>query len=197
MLGPLMLLAVGAVFAGWLFFSESSVANFLGHSPSVSIAYDMAHVRYDHSGGVLVDREMYGVESAGHGGEDQPIIPLPMLAGGAAAFAGLGLAYMLHLKNRAQSERIAKGLQPLTRLLEGKYWIDELYDRVVVQPLHYLGRIFFAFDKAIIDSIVWFVGMVPQVSGTALRLTVQRGYLQGYAATMLFGLLAILLICFL
>jgi NADH-quinone oxidoreductase subunit L len=104
---------------------------------------------------------------------------------------------MLHLKNRAQSERIAKGLQPLTRLLEGKYWIDELYDRVVVQPLHYLGRIFFAFDKAIIDSIVWFVGMVPQVSGTALRLTVQRGYLQGYAATMLFGLLAILLICFL
>ena len=120
-----------------------------------------------------------------------------MLAGGAAAFAGLGLAYMLHLKNRAQAERLARGLQPLTGLLEGKYWIDELYDLIVVRPLHYLGRIFFAFDKAIIDSIVWFVGMVPQVSGTALRLTVQRGYLQGYAATMLFGLLAILLICFL
>jgi NADH-quinone oxidoreductase subunit L len=197
MLGPLMLLAVGAVFAGWVLFSESTVSAFLGHSPSVSIAYNMAHVRYDHSGGVMVDREMYGmdVNAADRTTEYQP--PWAMLAGGAAALAGLGLAFMLHLKNRAQGERIANGLQPLTGWIEAKFRVDELYDRMVVRPLHYLGRIFFAFDKAIIDSIVWFVGMVPQVSGTALRLTVQRGYLQGYAATMLFGLLAILLICFL
>ena len=33
--------------------------------------------------------------------------------------------------------------------------------------------------------------------GQSLRLTVQRGYLQGYAAAMLFGIAVILLIIFL
>jgi hypothetical protein len=41
------------------------------------------------------------------------------------------------------------------------------------------------------------MGWVPQFSGTALKLTVQRGYLQGYAAAMLFGVVVILLIIFL
>jgi hypothetical protein len=41
------------------------------------------------------------------------------------------------------------------------------------------------------------VGFVPQLSGFVLKLTVQRGYLQGYAAAMLFGVVAILLIVFL
>jgi hypothetical protein len=37
---------------------------------------------------------------------------------------------------------------------------------------------------------------VPQLSGFALKLTTQRGYLQGYAVTMLFGIAVVLLLVF-
>jgi NADH-quinone oxidoreductase subunit L len=198
MLGPLIALAIGALCIGWIFFRGTTVATFLGHSPSVQLAYDMAHVRFDRTGGVKVDPEMYGMKpEAANRFADEPIIPWAMLFGGIASVAGIGLAYLLHLKDRARAERIAAGLQPLTGLLEGKYWIDDLYDAAVVKPLRHLGKIFFAVDRLIIDRVVWITGMVPQLSGTALRLTMQRGYLQGYAATMLFGVLAILLLCFL
>ena len=43
-------------------------------------------------------------------------------------------------------------------------------------------------------GVVWLIGFVPQLSGFALKLTTQRGYLQGYAATMLLGIAVILLI---
>jgi NADH-quinone oxidoreductase subunit L len=88
-------------------------------------------------------------------------------------------------------------LQPLTNLLDGKYWIDELYDAVIVQPLQHIARVFFLIDRAVVDGAVWAISFVPQLSGFALKLTTQRGYLQGYAATMFFGVLAILLLVFL
>ena len=40
------------------------------------------------------------------------------------------------------------------------------------------------------------ISFIPQLSGFALKLTVQRGYLQGYAVTMILGLAAILLLVF-
>jgi hypothetical protein len=47
-----------------------------------------------------------------------------------------------------------------------------------------------------VDGMVWITGAIPQACGFALSLTTERGYLQGYAATMLLGLAAILLLIF-
>jgi hypothetical protein len=47
-----------------------------------------------------------------------------------------------------------------------------------------------------VDGLVWIAGFVPQLSGFALKLTTQRGYLQGYALTMILGIAVILLIVF-
>ncbi len=85
----------------------------------------------------------------------------------------------------------------LARLLEGKYWVDEIYQDAIVEPLRALGRIFFAIDRYVVDGVVWLISFIPQASGWALKLTTQQGYLQGYAATMLFGVAIILLIIFL
>ena len=60
-----------------------------------------------------------------------------------------------------------------------------------------LGRILFAIDKFIVDGIINLLGWIPQLSGFALKLTVQRGYLQGYATVMLFGIMVILVLIFL
>jgi len=82
-------------------------------------------------------------------------------------------------------------------LIEAKYWVDEIYQNFIVEPLRMLGKAFFLVDRVVVDGIVFTISFVPQLSGFALKLTTQRGYLQGYAAMMLLGVAVILLIVFL
>jgi len=110
---------------------------------------------------------------------------------------GIYFAYLLHLKDRASAERIAAGAGPITNALEHKYWVDELYQNGIVEPLRSLGRAFFLIDQWVVDGSVWAISFVPQLSGFALKLSTQRGYLQGYAAMMLLGIAVILMLIFL
>ncbi len=190
MLWPLYALALGAFAIGWLIVPGGTLSRFLGHSPSFSMAYTMASVRFDSTGGPRVDPGMFG-----QSGEESSEL-LSWVVGGLVFVAGFGLAYQLHLKDRRKADQLAAGLAPLTSLLEGKYWIDELYDAVVVAPLRHVAKLFFAIDRLVVDSVVWAAGFSPQISGFVLKVTLQRGYLQGYAAAMVFGILAILLLVF-
>jgi hypothetical protein len=52
-------------------------------------------------------------------------------------------------------------------------------------------------DTYVIDGFIWLVGFVPQLFGFTLKLTTQRGSLQGYAAAMLLAVVLILLVLFL
>ncbi len=194
MLAPLIALAVGALLIGWIVVRGGQVENFLGRSPSFKLAYDVASARFDAAGGPKVVPSMFG-QPESH--DSEALVPSSMLIGGLVSICGIGLAYLLHLKDRKRAEQIAAGLQPLTSLLEGKYWIDQLYDVCIVEPLRHLAKVFFAIDRAVVDGLVWVIGYVPTLSGFAVKLTVQRGYLQGYAGAMLFGVLAILLLVFL
>jgi NADH-quinone oxidoreductase subunit L len=196
MLAPLMVLAVGAVCIGWIVVQNGQMESFLGNSPSFKLAYTVASAAFDNGDGPRVLPELFGQRvAAAH--SDDAVIPWSMLQGAAVSLAGVGLAYLLHLKDRKRAEQIAAGLQPLTSILEGKYWVDELYEAAIVEPLRHIAKVFFAIDRIVIDSIVWAISFVPQLSGFALKLTTQRGYLQGYAATMFFGVLAILLLVYL
>ena len=51
-------------------------------------------------------------------------------------------------------------------------------------------------EKRNVDGVVGAIGLLPQVGGFALKLTTQRGYLQGYAVAMLFGIAVILIVVF-
>jgi NADH-quinone oxidoreductase subunit L len=189
MIVPLALLAIGAIGIGWLFVRGGQIENFLGKSPSFSMAYEVAKA---HFGDANVNASMFGQpETHGEGSEI-----LSMVIGAVVSISGLALAYLLHLVDRKRAEGIADGLQPLTSILEAKYWVDELYNFFIVEPLQHIGRVFLLIDKAIIDGLVWVIGYVPTLGGFAVKITVQRGYLQGYAAAMLFGVLAVLLLVF-
>src|SRR5206468_4809731 len=120
-----------------------------------------------------------------------------MFVSGFISIAGIFLAFILHLKERRKGEELPEKFPLLARLWEAKYWVDEIYQAAIVEPLRSLGRAFFAIDRIVVDGIVWAISFIPQASGWALKLTTQRGYLQGYAATMLFGVAVILLIIFL
>jgi hypothetical protein len=59
-----------------------------------------------------------------------------------------------------------------------------------------LGEFFFAVDRYIVDGLVATISAIPQIFGFTLKFTIERGYLQGYAATMFLGIAAILLFIF-
>jgi NADH-quinone oxidoreductase subunit L len=195
MIAPLYLLAFGAIFAGYLNFPSVKLAEFLGHSPSIAAAYDLANSQP----GSTVDSEDFG--------HDEPaVIPESqhehsshywiMMLSAAIACAGIFIAYEMHLKDRARAEWLAADVPEITSILEHKYWVDEIYQATIVEPLRAMGRLCFAIDRFIIDGIIWLIGFIPQLSGFALKLTTQRGYLQGYAVTMLFGIAVILILVF-
>jgi NADH-quinone oxidoreductase subunit L len=191
MIGPLILLAIGALFVGYINWPTERLAEFLGQSPSFYYAGQMAGVTYQ---GQDVAMQPFGMDLFIEDAQAATLHHQMMIISGVLALAGIALAGMNHLADRARADRLAAALGPITVAIEHKYWIDEFYDAAIVQPLWQIGRIFYFFDRYVIDGLVWLVSFVPQFTGFALKLSVQRGYLQGYAVTMLLGLVAILLL---
>jgi len=197
MIWPLIVLAVGAALAGFLNWPKESLGEFLGNSPSLVLAHDVTNARY---GAAYVLPVPFGVEEmADKDVRDQmwwvhvKVALLSVLAAG----GGIYFAFALHLKNRSRAEELAARHPALIRALEAKFWVDEIYQQAIVEPLRWLGRKFYQIDTYVVDGFVWLVGFVPQLFGFTLKLTTQRGSLQGYAAAMLLAVVVILLVLFL
>src|SRR5439155_23741163 len=158
----------------------------LGKSPSFAMSFQMTQ-----RAGMSAAGTLFG-QIAKEDHAEHALFTPAMLTGAVVSIAGILLAYALHLRNRRKAEEIAAGLQPLTGWLEAKWYVDEIYDAAIVSPLRQLGQLFFAVDRFVIDGIVWIVSFVPQAFGWTLKLSSQRGNLQGYAVTMLFGIAVIL-----
>jgi NADH-quinone oxidoreductase subunit L len=206
MMMPLIVLAFGAIFAGALGLSETrGIGAFLGQSPSFHNAYVVAN--HAHVGDQPVVRPMPFGQVAAHEEmekstpEEKELLEADhtmhirfMVISTLIALAGIYFAYLMHLKDRAAADHLASYFSPVCRVLEAKYWIDEIYQAAIVEPLRKLGQFFFNMDKFVIDGIVWMVSFIPQAAGFVLKFFTQRGYLQGYAVTMLFGIAVILLV---
>jgi NADH-quinone oxidoreductase subunit L len=193
MILPLVVLALGAIFAGYINFPADRLAEFVGQSPSLRLTAHVARTSF----GDTTMMQPLGVdltikESNAETAQRYEL----MIVSGLISILGIAMAYVMHLADRPRAERVARAVQPLTDFLEHKYWFDELYQAAIVDPLWQLGHICAWIDNTIVDGLVWTVSFIPQFSGFVLKLTVQRGYLQGYAVTMLLGLAAILLIIF-
>lgn len=206
MMAPLWILMLGALLAGYINFPSEKLAEFLGKSPSFVTAFEQASRQPVEAGHHAISPANFGLEEEAKKFElthkeqveaSHSLHHTLMFVSGAIALAGIGLAYVLHLKNRAAADSIANSLAGPVKVIDNKYWVDEIYQAGIVEPLRSLGRAFFTVDRWVVDGIINFIGFVPQASGFVLKLTTQRGYLQGYAAAMLFGVAVILLIIFL
>ena len=187
MIAPLFLLAIGALFAGYINFPATPFGQFLGQSPSLVEAYNMAQAQPAAPEGLA--------RSMGQSNESESV-HLLMIISGLISAAGIALAWMLHLHNRALGDEIAEKLGPLTRLIEGKFYVDEIYQALIVNPLRKFGEILYNFDRWVVDMLVNMAGWICQLVGYFLKFTTQRGYLQGYGAAMILCLAAILLLIF-
>ena len=79
------------------------------------------------------------------------------------------------------------------RVLKNKYYVDELYDAMIVRPLRVVGGIFYQVDRLVIDSLVMGLGFLPRALGLAIQPS-QRGALQGYGIGMAIGLVSIVVL---
>ncbi len=116
-----------------------------------------------------------------------------MLVSIAVAIAGIGIAAYFFLKNRRAADALADRFGGLQRLLLNKYYVDEAYDATIVQPIRLASEhgLWKMVDVQLIDAAVNGVGdLVAGVSGGLRR--VQTGSVRAYAASVFFGVVAIL-----
>ena len=165
MLIPLVVLSMGAVFAGFVFYEPFVNAEGFWNG-AVFFNENLVHA-------------MHGV---------------PMwvkLTATVAMALGLLTAWYSYIRNPEVPEAAAQQLGPIYRFFLNKWYFDELYNFLFVKPAFWFGRVFWkqldigVIDRFGPDGAAW---VVRQGSVGAKRF--QSGMLNTYALIMLLGLVA-------
>ncbi len=121
----------------------------------------------------------------GHGSESLEMTL--MIASVAIALGGLLLAYYFYLRNKNVPEKLAKSFSPIYNLLLNKYYVDEIYDALIVNPIKRGATILWEFfDEKVIDGLVNGVAEFFEDGGLSLR-NIQSGKAQTYLVSILLG----------
>jgi NADH-quinone oxidoreductase subunit L len=109
------------------------------------------------------------------------------------ALGGIGLATFFFLKNRHAADAVARRFSGLHRLLVNKYYVDEIYNAAIIQPIRIVSDygLWRRVDVRLIDRAVNGIGEVVDSSSGLLR-RVQTGSVRVYAASVFFGVVLIL-----
>ena len=166
---PLVVLAIGAIFAGYVGYESfvgQGMDEFWGDS-------------------ILVLKNHAALENAHHSPVWVQMLPV-FVAG-----AGIALAYLFYMFAPSLPGMLAARFQGIYQFLLNKWYFDELYDTIFVRPAFALGRGFWkSGDGALID------GVGPDGVAAASRLIAQRmsrlqsGYVYHYAFAMIIGVAA-------
>ena len=169
MLAPLVVLAVGAVTAGWAlnnWFIGADWHHFwngaIFNGPHNEVIEHLEHVPF-------------WVEAA------------PLVLG----LLGIGLAYQMYIRNPLLPVRLAEKFGGLYRFLLNKWYFDELYNTIFVQPTIRIARVFWQVgDATIIDGVP--NGLAELTSdGSRQLVKIQTGSLAVYAFVMLIGVVVL------
>jgi NADH-quinone oxidoreductase subunit L len=100
------------------------------------------------------------------------------------ALLGIGAGWLLFQ---------ARPLLQMPRLLENKYYVDEIYDAALIQPIKAGSRegLWKIFDVGVLDGLLHAIGESVQEMGRLARY-LQAGFVRGYAAIILLGALILI-----
>lgn len=113
------------------------------------------------------------------------------------AIAGIAFAWAVYQKKWISAEKIGGMFRPLYTLFLRKYWMDELYQDIIVKKV-LLGGLFAGMQKMdtyVIDGTVNGVAEGAQIEGQAIGKA-QTGQLQMYGLGIGIGVIAIILVLF-
>ena len=100
------------------------------------------------------------------------------------ALLGIGSGWYLFQK---------RPLLQMPRLLENKYYVDEIYDAALIRPIEAGSRegLWKIFDIGVIDGLLHLIGDAVTETGRLARW-LQAGFVRGYAAIILTGALILI-----
>jgi len=116
-----------------------------------------------------------------------------MVVSAALALLGIAGAYLLYVHQPWLAGLIRASSPRLYRALWNKYFVDDLYDAVLVRPARQFGRFCVGLDDYLIDGLLWVATAVPRGVAFLLR-GLQNGAMQGYGLTMLAGVAVIVVL---
>jgi NADH-quinone oxidoreductase subunit L len=106
---------------------------------------------------------------------------------------GIGLAYYIYVKEAIKAESIVARFPVVYKILNNKYYIDELYLWVIHNIMDGLGKVLYFFDIYIIDGIINGIALLTRGSAKTLRRT-STGQLQTYAMVFFFAVVVIFMV---
>lgn len=180
---------------------ESDVAAHLHESPSVMwvplaiLAVPSAIIGlllgwggHDSAFHHFTDNVFKTAKESGHGDAATSALPF-LIISAIVGLVGIGFAWMRYSK-RTPAAQPGTGLH---KLVANKYYVDELYNAVFVQPIknvsHYL--LWRIVDTGIIDGIVNGIAGAIRIIGGVLR-RLQTGVVQAYIVSMVVGIVIFL-----
>jgi NADH-quinone oxidoreductase subunit L len=123
---------------------------------------------------------------------DSPAANVIMLFASAMGIAGIVAAYIIYVRYPMLPQRLAEKWKQAYALSFNKWYVDELYDRMIVKPTVDLANgLWRKVDVTVIDGLVNGVGSATMLWGRTMRL-IQSGEVQHYALAMALGAVVIL-----
>ncbi len=225
MIAPLGVLAIGAVFAGMIWYKP-----FFGDHAAVEKFFGIPSAHAEATEHAAVHLPMAANAQEAHGGEGDHAAPAeedhgeehaaPMAAPGDGAIymapdnhvlseahhapvlvklapfiamlIGFGTAWLFYIRDKSLPKRLAEAQRPLYLFLLNKWYFDEVYDVIFVQPAKWIGRkLWRVGDLGTIDGFLngLAMGVVPFFTRLAGRA--QSGYVFTYAFAMVLGVVVL------
>ena len=157
----------------------SVVAGFVGTSEQGGI--------FAFLGDVFSDVEGVGAQGAAEGGKFG-LMAISVLAG----LGGIFLAYRLYIARPYTKERAAQEGGVVHRILINKYYVDEIYDVVIVRSVRRLAMFLWdIFDTLIVDGLANLAGLLVKAVGWIVS-RIQTGRVSFYATSMVVGAVVLL-----
>ncbi len=173
---PLILLAIPSLLAGYLLIQPLLFGGWFGNAIHVATGENVLSA---------LGQEFHGaLQMALHG-----FVQLPFLL----VLAAFVITTYIYVFNPAVADRLKRAFHPLWRLLDHKYWVDEIYYALFARGGVLLGKLFWKVgDKGLLDGVV-VGGPVTAVRGLAASLRrLQTGFVYHYVFAMIFGLVLLL-----
>ncbi len=217
MLIPLAVLAVGAIFAGMIwykpFFGDHHAVNSFfqvpaeheaeaghGEAPAETHAETAAPAETHAEAAPAAEAAVAAPVGAIFMAPDNHVLTeahespaIVKLSPFLAMLGGFILAYVFYIRRPDLPGRLAASQRPLYLFLLNKWYFDELYNLIFVRPVMWLGTFLWKKgDGATIDGGIngLALGVVPYVTRLAGRA--QSGYLFHYAFAMVVGLVVLI-----
>lgn len=113
-----------------------------------------------------------------------------MAVSAGVALLALILAYVMYISRRAVPAAETADRSLPEQVVYNKYYVDELYDSIIVRPIRGLGDAFYSFGEGLVDGVVNGIAWLVQKSAGQLRL-LQNGSIGFYVLAMVVSIAAI------